>query len=61
MNNKFNSTNYLLLLGLLLLLLLLLPRMQSIHQISGFGIPSIFLLISIQTDRSEPQFLHVPS
>ena len=38
-----------------------LPRIQSIHQTSGFGIPSTFLLTSIQTDRSEPQFLHVPS
>jgi hypothetical protein len=39
----------------------LLPRTQSIHQTSGVGIPSIFFLTSIQTDRVEPQFLHVPS
>jgi hypothetical protein len=54
MIKKFNSTIY-------LLLGLLLPRTQSIHQTSGFGIPSIFLLTSIQTDKSELQFLHVPS
>ena len=36
-------------------------KLATAGEKSGSGIPSTFLLTSIQTDRTEPQFLHVPS